>query len=567
MLDAESVFRMWRSSLRAGHAGPSARQAPAHASNQDGARRMTSSPTPAAGAEGHAYLTHQQILTVLFGVMAGMFLAALDQSIVGVALPRIVSELGGLDHLSWVVTAYLLTSTATTPLWGKVSDLYGRRIVFQAAIAVFIIGSALCGASQDLTQLIIFRAIQGIGGGGLFAIAFAIIGDIIPARERGRYQGYFGAVFGVSSLAGPLLGGWFTDGPGWRWIFYINVPIGIAALVITSMNLKLPSVRREHRIDYAGAATIVGAVTSLLLYLNWAGDRFGWTAPEALALAVASVVLGVAFVFIEQRAVEPIIPMSLFRNRIFSVGTLFSFLLGWSMFGGMIYLPVYLQAAKGMSSTGSGLAMFPAVLGILVFSIFSGAMVTRTGRYRIFPIVGTVLMIAGLVLMSLLRVDSSYARIAVSAFVFGAGLGLSMQVITVAVQNAVPFRDMGTATSSITFLRSLGAAIGVAFMGAVLGTRLTHYLGDLAGNSEVATNDVEAIINLPDDVRRVVQGAYTSAVNDIFLVSLPFAFLALVTIFFLKEIPLRTAEPAPATSAPAPDGAEPEPGAPAFSGH
>jgi EmrB/QacA subfamily drug resistance transporter len=530
---------------------------------------MAQSHTPPA-EEGHGYLTHQQILTVLFGVMAGMFLAALDQSIVGVALPRIVSDLGGLEHLSWVVTAYLLTSTASTPLWGKISDLYGRRIVFQAAIAIFIVGSALCGASQDLYQLIVFRAIQGIGGGGLFAIAFAIIGDIIPARERGRYQGYFGAVFGVSSLAGPLLGGWFTDGPGWRWIFYINVPIGIAALVITSMNLKLPVVRREHRIDYLGAAAIVGAVTSLLLYLNWAGERYGWTAPEALALAVLGLVLGVAFVFIERRAVEPIIPLSLFQNSIFRIGTLFSFLLGWSMFGGMIYLPVYLQTAKGMSSTESGLAMFPAVFGILTFSIASGQLVTRTGRYRIFPIIGSVLMIVGLVLFARLEVDTAYWQIAVSAFVFGAGLGFSMQVITVAVQNAVPFRDLGTATSSITFLRSLGAAIGVAFMGAILGSRLTHYLGDLAGASDVPTNDVEAIRLLPDDVKAFVLNAYTMAINDIFLASIPFALLALVTVFFLKEIPLRTADPMPVASAAGEgkrDATEPEPQVPVFSGH
>ena len=359
-----------------------------------------STPTAMPSSEGNSYLSHQQILVVLTGLMAGMFLAALDQSIVGVALPRIVSDLGGLNHLSWVVTAYLLTSTATTPLWGKISDLYGRRVIFQVAITVFIIGSALCGISQDLYQLIGFRALQGIGGGGLFAIAFAVIGDIIPARERGRYQGYFGAVFGVSSLAGPLLGGWFTDGPGWRWIFWVNIPIGIAALVITSIALKLPVVRREHVIDYAGAATIVGAVSSLLLYLNWAGGAYGWTSWQGLSLAIAAVVLTVSFVLIEFRATEPIIPMSLFRNRIFSTGTIFSFLMGWAMFSGLIYLPVYLQTAKGFSPTESGLAMFPAVLGILTLSIISGLLITRTGRYRIFPILGGIMLVLGLVPVS-----------------------------------------------------------------------------------------------------------------------------------------------------------------------
>lgn len=507
------------------------------------------STTPAMpSSEGNSYLSHQQILVVLTGLMAGMFLAALDQSIVGVALPRIVSDLGGLNHLSWVVTAYLLTSTATTPLWGKISDLYGRRVIFQIAITIFIIGSALCGISQDLYQLIGFRALQGIGGGGLFAIAFAVIGDIIPARERGRYQGYFGAVFGVSSLAGPLLGGWLTDGPGWRWIFWVNIPIGIAALVITSIALKLPVVRRQHVIDYAGAATIVGAVSSLLLYLNWAGGAYGWTSWQGLALAFAAVGLAISFVLIEFRATEPIIPMSLFRNRIFSTGTIFSFLMGWSMFGGLIYLPVYLQTAKGFSPTESGLAMFPAVAGILTMSIASGLLITRTGRYRIFPILGGILLFFGLVLLSQLQVDTPYWQIGFSAFIFGAGLGFSMQTITVAVQNAVEFRDMGVATSSVTFTRSLGGAIGTAFLGAVLGSRLTHHLGD-AIDSTVNIDDVEAIQLLPVGVRTIVQEAYTLAINDAFLASIPIAILALVAAFFIKEIPLRTATNVPAVVA------------------
>jgi len=464
-----------------------------------------------------------------------------------------------------VVTAYLLTSTATTPLWGKISDLYGRRIIFQAAIVIFILGSALCGVSQDLYQLIGFRALQGIGGGGLFAIAFAVIGDIIPARERGRYQGYFGAVFGVSSLAGPLLGGWFTDGPGWRWIFWVNVPIGIAALVVTSVALKLPVVRREYVIDWAGAATIVGAVSSLLLYLNWAGGVYGWTSWQGLALAIAAVVLALAFVRIEFGASEPIIPMSLFRNRIFSTGTIFAFLMGWSMFGMLIFLPVYLQTAKGLSPTESGLAMFPAVAGILTFSILSGALITKTGRYRIFPILGGILLIIGLCLLAQLEVDTSYWQIAISSFVFGAGLGFSMQTITVAVQNAVQFRDMGAATSSITFMRSLGGAIGTAFLGAVLGVRLAYHLGDEI-DSTAPTNDVEAIQSLPDDLKALVLNAYTHAINDAFLFTIPVAVLALIAAFFLKEIPLRTGEAVPAATPARETEAESESREPAFSG-
>src|SRR5919112_1637082 len=295
---------------------------------------------PADPGDGRQYFSHRQILVVLVGVMAGMLLFALDQGIVGTALPRIVSELGGLDRLSWVVTAYLLTSTATTVLWGKISDLYGRRLIFQVAIGLILLGSALSGLSQDMGQLIAFRALQGVGGGGLFAIALSIIGDVIPPRERGRYQGYFGAVFGVSSVAGPLLGGWFTDGPGWRWIFYVNLPVGIAALVITSMSLKLPRVRREHRIDYLGAALIVASVSSLLLYLDWAGKEYGWFAVGPLALLIAAVATAVLFVMVEQRAAEPIIPLRLFRNAVFAVGNLYGFLAGVAMFGAIIFLPL-----------------------------------------------------------------------------------------------------------------------------------------------------------------------------------------------------------------------------------
>jgi EmrB/QacA subfamily drug resistance transporter len=500
-----------------------------------------------ADADEPRYLNHQQIVLVLVGLMAGMFLAALDQSIVGTALPRIVSDLGGLNHLSWVVTAYLLTSTAATPLWGKISDLYGRRPVFQAAIVTFLIGSVLCGLSQNMPQLIAFRAIQGIGGGGLFAISFSVIGDIIPPRERGRYQGYFGAVFGTSSVAGPLLGGWFTDGPGWRWIFYVNLPVGAAALVVTSLALKIPTVRREHSIDYLGAAAIVAAVSSLLLYLNWAGAEFGWGAPGSLALLGGAAVLTALFVLIERRAREPIIPMGLFANPVFRVGIAFVFFTGVAMFGAMIFLPLYLQAVKGMSPTESGLGLLPMIVGLFVASIGSGQLVTRTGRYKVYPIAGSALMVVALFLLSLLRVDTPYWLLGAYAFVFGFGLGLTMQTIVVAVQNAVQFRDMGVATSSTTFFRSLGGAIGAAAFGAVLGSRLTHYLAErLAANPSlgtldgIETNDVEAIQALVEPVRGLVLGAYTDALGDVFLFAIPFVAIALVVAIFLKEVPLRT---------------------------
>ncbi|MGH3334155.1 MAG: DHA2 family efflux MFS transporter permease subunit, partial [Nocardioidaceae bacterium] len=310
------------------------------------------------------YLSHRQILVVMGGLMVGMFLSALDQSIVGTALPRITSELGGLDKLSWVVTAYLLTATASTPLWGKISDLYGRRLLFQIAILSFLVGSLLAGFSQNIEQLIAFRAIQGLGGGGLMALAMATIGDVVPPRERGRYQGYFAAVFGTSSVLGPVLGGWFADGPGWQWIFFVNIPIGLVALVITSAALKIPHVRRDHRIDYLGAAVVVASVSSILLYTAWAGPDLGWGSSTGLMLLGAGLLLAVVFVFVELRATEPIIPMRLFRNSIFSIANLFGFLIGVAMFGAMIFIPVYLQVVDGMSPTESGLAMIPMVVGI-----------------------------------------------------------------------------------------------------------------------------------------------------------------------------------------------------------
>ena len=509
---------------------------------------------PPGPGDGPQYFSHRQILVILGGVMAGMLLFALDQGIVGTALPRIVSELGGLNQLSWVVTAYLLTSTATTPLWGKISDLYGRRLIFQVAIVIFLLGSALSGLSQNMGQLIAFRALQGVGGGGLFAIALSIIGDVIPPRERGRYQGYFGAVFGVSSVAGPLLGGWLTDGPGWRWIFYINLPVGLAALVITSMALTMPVVRRQHKIDYLGAAAIAAAVTCLLLYLDWRGNAYGWAEPGALALLAGFVVLSVAFVRVELRAAEPIIPMRLFRNQVFSVGNAFGFLAGVAFFGGIIFLPIYLQTVKGMSPTQSGLALLPAIVGIFSTSVTSGRLISRTGRYRIYPIIGAVVLVVSLLLLSTLSVDTPFWKVALYEFLFGAGLGFTMQTVLTAVQNAVEFRDLGTATSSVTFFRQMGGSVGAAVFGAVLSSRLAHYLTEAlaqagirsgAGGVNVNPNNVQAIQQLAEPVKSVVLGAFSHALDNVFLVGVPFIVVALVVALFLREVPLRAGPGAP----------------------
>ncbi|HEX6874555.1 MAG TPA: MDR family MFS transporter [Nocardioidaceae bacterium] len=527
---------------------------------------MTTTKTP-------GYLSHRQILVVMTGLMTGLFLAALDQSIVGTALPRITSELGGLDKLSWVVTAYLLTATSSTPLWGKISDLYGRRLLFQIAIVTFMAGSLLSGFSQNIDQLIVFRAVQGLGGGGLMALAMATIGDVIPPRERGRYQGYFAAVFGTSSVLGPVLGGWFADGPGWEWIFFINIPFGIIALVVTSASLKIHHVRREHSIDYLGAAVVVASVTSILLYTAWAGPQQGWGSATGLALLGAGLALAVVFVLVELRATEPIIPMRLFRNSIFTISNIFGFMIGAAMFGSMIFIPVYLQVVDGMSPTKSGLAMVPMVLGIFTTSISAGRRMSHTGRYKMFPILGAAIVAGALVLLSTLDSDTPYWYAGVAMYVMGFGLGFTMQVLIVVVQNSVDRSDMGTATASVAFFRQMGGSFGTALFGAILSSRLAVYMADAMrnlppgapagsmGNTDSMTNNVKVIQALPGPVRDLVTGAFSNALHDMFLSAVPLVLAALVVALFLKEIPLGTRDDVAAM--PAPGGPAPgEPGTP-----
>lgn len=495
-----------------------------------------------------AGLTHRQILVVFSGLMAGMLLAALDQTIVSTALPTIVGDLGGLDHLSWVVTAYLLTTTASTPLYGKLSDIYGRRLMFQSAIVIFVFGSILCGLSQDMLQLIVFRGIQGIGAGGLMAMAFAIIGDIVSPRERGRYTGYLGAVFAVASVAGPLLGGFFVDNLTWRWVFYVNVPIGIAALIITSSVLRLPFARQDHEIDFVGAALLVAGVSTLLLGLVWGGSEYPWGSPVIVGLLVGSVVLTAVFLWWESRTPEPILPLRLFRGRVFSGGVALSFLLGGAMFGAIVFLPLFLQVATGATATNSGLLLLPLMAGLMTTSILSGRVIAKTGHYRRWPIAGMGIAAVGMYLLSTMEPDTTRVASSLYMLVVGVGLGMVMQVLVLAVQNAADFKDLGVATSSVNFFRSLGGSFGVSIFGVLFATLLDDKLAALlppgalssAGLSpEALTGTPEQIQALPPDILLPVTQAMADSITAIFLCTVPLLAIGVAIAIVVPELPLK----------------------------
>ncbi len=490
-------------------------------------------------------LSHREIQRVLTGLMLGMLVAALGQTVVATALPTIVGELGGQDQLAWVVSATLLTSTASTPLWGKLSDLYGRKPLFQAAIGVFLLGSILSGLSQTMTQLIAFRAIQGIGIGGLMALSQAIIGDIVPPRQRGRYQGYLGSVFGVASVGGPLIGGFLVDGPGWRWCFYVVIPVGIAAFFVTSRVLRVDIQRRDHQIDYLGAALIVGGVSAVLLVLSLGGKEFEWASPEVFGIAAIGVILLILAVFQERRAVEPIIPPHLFANPTFRISSMVGFITGMAMFGATVYLPQYLQIVKGQTPTRSGLETVPLMIGLVGTSILSGRIITHTGRYKRFPVMGLPLVAIGLYGFSLFGVDTPLPLAAVAMLVLGAGLGMVNQVLVLAVQNAVDHRDLGTATSSATFFRSMGGALGVAVFGAILSSRLAAHIpqqlakADLEPPSGELLGTPAAIGALDGPVRDAVLAGFADSLSDVYLVAAPVAVLGFIIVLFLPELALR----------------------------
>ncbi|MGX1489970.1 DHA2 family efflux MFS transporter permease subunit [Streptomyces tendae] len=493
------------------------------------------------------------VLVSIGALLLGMLLAALDQTIVSTALPTIVSDLGGLEHLSWVVTAYLLASTAATPLWGKLGDQYGRKRLYQIAIVIFLIGSALCGMAQDMTQLIAFRALQGLGGGGLIVLSMAIVGDIVPPRERGRYQGLFGAVFGATSVLGPLLGGVFTEHLSWRWVFYVNLPVGAVALIVIALVLHIPRRSTKHVIDYLGTVLIAAVATGLVLVASLGGTTWGWGSAQIVALAVASVMLAFVFVAVERRAAEPVLPLKLFRVRTFTLSAVISFIVGFAMFGAMTYLPTFLQVVQGISPTLSGVHMLPMVAGMLLSSTGSGQIVSRTGRWKVFPIAGTGVTAVGLLLLHQLDAGSSTALMSVYFFVFGLGLGLVMQVLVLIVQNAVPYEDLGVATSGATFFRSIGASFGVAIFGTVFASRLDDLLVDAfrgvrlpPGSSlEGLEADPRGIAELPAALRPAALDAYATAITDVFLYAVPVALLGFVLAWFLREDKLRGSVTAP----------------------
>ncbi|MFC6087261.1 MDR family MFS transporter [Sphaerisporangium aureirubrum] len=500
--------------------------------------------------------SHREILQILSGLLVAMLTSMISTSIVGVALPTIVGELGAQEQLSWVAGATLLTMTASTPLWGKMSDLFGRKHMFQVALGLFVASSLLAGFATNMGTLIFARAVQGLGMGGMTALTQIILGDVVAPRERGRYSGYIGAVFGVSTVTGPLIGGFIVDAPwlGWRWCFFVGVPLAVAAMVVVQWVLRTDREPQDARVDWWGAFTLTGGASALMLMLSFGGSEFAWDSAWAYGLGSLAVLLFGFSIIAERRATDPILPPRLFRDRTFVLASSASLLVGIAMFGVMIYLPQYLQIVKGMTPTVSGLMTLPLVVSLFLSAIVSGKVVTRTGRWKAFPLAGLVMIVAGMGLLSLLGSDSSYLVIGVDIAVLGVGLGMSMQMLILAAQNAAQRRDMAVTTSGITFFRSLGGAVGVAALGAILTnevndeiTRMLTVTRPAPGSSvqDIGLGTPEAIHHLPPALHQIVVESFTQAMQTVFLACVPIAVLGFLAVLFLRELPLRAAAPPP----------------------
>jgi EmrB/QacA subfamily drug resistance transporter len=496
----------------------------------------------------------------VFALMIAVMLAMLDNMIVGTAMPTIVGELGGLDHLSWVVTAYTLTTAASTPLWGKTGDMYGRKGAFLTSILIFLAGSVASGAAQTMAQLIGFRALQGLGAGGLMVGAMSIMGELVPPRERGKYMGMMAGVMSFAMIGGPLVGGTLTDHLGWRWAFYINVPLGGIALAMVVMLLHLPARRAQGSIDYAGAALLTTAITSAVLVTSWGGTEYDWSSPVIVGLSALAVAAAASFLFVERRAVEPVLPLGVFRSRNFSLMTVIGFVLGFVMFGAMTFLPLYQQTVQGASATNSGLLLLPVLLPMMVVSVITGRATTRTGKYRAYPLLGGALIPAGLFLLAQLDVGTSRTTSALYMVVLGAGMGFLMQLTMLIAQNSVELKDMGVASSTTTLFRTIGGSFGVALMGTLFADRVHDSMaeragaagggggaggggaGGLSGDGAPAQLDAASLERLPAAVREAYEYAVADGTHVVFTVAAVAALLSFVATWFVKEVPLKGAE-------------------------
>ncbi|WP_369212878.1 MDR family MFS transporter [Streptomyces flavofungini] len=515
------------------------------------------------GAKG-AEPAPRSVRVVLMALMITMLLAMLDNMIVSPAMPTIVGDLGGLEHLSWVVTGYTLATAASTPIWGKLGDMYGRKGAFLTAIVIFLAGSALSGMAQDMGQLIGFRAIQGLGAGGLMVGVMAIIGDLVPPRDRGKYMGMMTGVMAVAMIGGPLVGGTITDHLGWRWAFYINLPLGAVALAMVTAVLHLPKKKADGRIDYLGAALLTAGISALVLVTTWGGSEYAWGSAVIMELIAIGVVALIGFVFVQKKAAEPIMPLHIFRSRNFSLMAVIGFITGFVMFGAMLFLPLYQQSVQGASATNSGLLLLPMLLSMMVVSVFAGRFTTATGKYKMFPVVGTVLLIGGFFLMAQMDTETSRFTSGVYMAVVGAGMGFLMQITMLVAQNSVEMKDMGVASSSATLFRTLGSSFGVAIMGALFNDRVKDVMAERAGSvggqvteqSTQLTN--EGLKKLPVPLRDAYEYAVSSGIHSAFLLGAAIAVAALIAALFVKELPLRGSGPEAKKPADAPGGATAE---------